>query len=549
MWKTVAKEEKRVKDLVENAKRRAQRRRAYYDSRLGDPMQLLRVSGTAVRLGMMKVSSLGAQSFERLHHMFQLINSSHFDHSSLETNPEAYSVNEDPKNLMPWASDSSVKIDRFDGRALLDFLPATTSTMIDSGLRVDRDEDGIGNELRFQRWQDLVDKARLQISEEQCLVENEEEWNDLVARHQALIGKVSEKKQDTNELTAGHRFAFNYGTGIVEEKDISRPVDQEVTALEDENILERLDDLTFHERDNLDALGAEFHIQDYYRLLQLAKQEHDARVLQLKVNAVNLERTLAGKKPLKSSEIDVMMSSTMQNKAGGRRKQTRRYGRPERSSSPVYRSTRRSSPSYEPYKESTSRSGSESPNVENLEYIMEFQGDLESEPIESWDSQESLHLSSGMESTITTSNWHSPSSGPTRRPHSLGADRKANTTLASSSSASIPSPVKMSLAEKLKQRMRQGLDMSTALVGGVAAGVVVEVVAEITAEVAEIAEIAVGIVAGAVAGVVAGAAIRITAGATTRVAARAAARVVKAAAAGVAAEIMIVIMVAVSIEE
>jgi hypothetical protein len=62
---------------------------------------------------------------------------------------------------MPWASDPSVKIDRFDGRALLDFLPSTTTAMIESGLRLDRDEDGIGNELRFQRWHDLIDKARL----------------------------------------------------------------------------------------------------------------------------------------------------------------------------------------------------------------------------------------------------------------------------------------------------------------------------------------------------------------------------------------------------
>ncbi|KAF9999621.1 hypothetical protein BGZ79_006767 [Entomortierella chlamydospora] len=456
MWKTVAKEEKRVKDLLENTKRRAQRRRAYYDSRLGDPMQLLRVSGSAVRLGMMRMPSLGVLYFMHLHHMSQLTNSSHLGHSSLETNPEAYSINEDPKNFDP-----SVKIDRFDGRALLDFLPAIASTTVDSGLRVDRDEDGIGNELRFQRWHDLVDKARLQISEEQCLVENEEEWNDLVARHQALLRKVPEKKPDTSDLSAG-RFAFNYGTGASEEKDIGRPVDQEVTALalEDENILERLDDLTFHERDSLDALGIEFHIQDYYRLLRLAKQEHDARVLQLKVNAVNLERTLAGKKPLKSSEIEVMLGTTIQNKAEGRRKQTRRYGRPGRSPSPVYHSTRRSSPSYEPYRESTSRSGSESPNIENIEYIMEFQGDLENEPTESWDPQESLHLSNGMESIITTNNSHSASLGSTRRPHSSGADRKANTPLASSGSASIPSPVKMSLAEKLKQRMRQGLDMS-----------------------------------------------------------------------------------------
>lgn len=33
--------------------------------------------------------------------------------------------------------------------------------MIESGLQMERDEDGIGNELRFERWHDLVDKYRL----------------------------------------------------------------------------------------------------------------------------------------------------------------------------------------------------------------------------------------------------------------------------------------------------------------------------------------------------------------------------------------------------
>jgi hypothetical protein len=62
---------------------------------------------------------------------------------------------------MPWAGDSNVLIDRFDGRALLDYLPTEPASVIDSGLRPDRDEDGIGNELRFERWHDLADKIRL----------------------------------------------------------------------------------------------------------------------------------------------------------------------------------------------------------------------------------------------------------------------------------------------------------------------------------------------------------------------------------------------------
>lgn len=39
----------------------------------------------------------------------------------------------------------------------------------------------------------LLHELSILVSEEQCLAEMEEEWNDLVARHHALIGKTPEK--------------------------------------------------------------------------------------------------------------------------------------------------------------------------------------------------------------------------------------------------------------------------------------------------------------------------------------------------------------------
>lgn len=77
---------------------------------------------------------------------------------------------------MPWASDPAIRIDRFDGRALLDYLPTETPAMVDSGLRMERDEDGIGDELRFERWFDLVEKSRLHsnVRSNFCF---EPEWN------------------------------------------------------------------------------------------------------------------------------------------------------------------------------------------------------------------------------------------------------------------------------------------------------------------------------------------------------------------------------------
>ncbi|KAF9960721.1 hypothetical protein BGZ70_008511, partial [Mortierella alpina] len=257
----MAKEERRVKELMDGAKRRAQRRKAFYDSKVpaiatASPCLSAEDSTAAIDVPV--------------------------------TNPEAYALTEDPKSLMSWASDPVIKIDRFDGRALLDYLPSTTPAMIESGLQMERDEDGIGNELRFERWHDLVDKHRLRVSEEQCLAENEEEWNDLVARHHALIGKVSEKKRDGSETAPpAHPFGFNYGTESMEqEQEVGQLVDRELTALEEENVLDHLDDLSTRDRDILDSMGAEFYIKNYYRLLRHAKADEDARVNQLKMTAV-----------------------------------------------------------------------------------------------------------------------------------------------------------------------------------------------------------------------------------------------------------------------
>ncbi|KAG0370455.1 hypothetical protein BGZ54_006231 [Gamsiella multidivaricata] len=387
-------------------------------------MQLLRVSGTAV---------------------------------PLVTNPEAYTFNEDPSNLMPWGSDSSVKIDRFDGRALLDYLPSATAAMIESGLRLDRDEDGAGNELRFQRWHDLVDKERLHVSEEQCLIDNEEEWNELVARHQALIGKTPEKKHKSADASStASNFAFNYGTEVVhDEKETGRLIEKELSPLEEDHILDHLDDLSQRERDILDSLGSKFNIQDYHRLLRIAKTEQDQRVMQLKVAAVNLERTLAGKRPLKASEIESLHSLKGRRSGGSGRR-----GRRNRSSSPAYRSTRRSSPSYEPYRESSSHSASASPKEENVEFIVEFQADSEGEGDGSWMDHESSLTFSSTDTRNTPSSREKTIKDPLTMRRPLGISLPVTTTASNSNATSLSSPVKLSLAEKLKQRMRQGLDQS-----------------------------------------------------------------------------------------
>ncbi|KAF8942888.1 hypothetical protein BGZ47_006025 [Haplosporangium gracile] len=361
---------------------------------------------------------------------------------------------------MSWPGDSNVLIDRFDGRALLDFLPSDPTSVVDSGLRPDRDEDGIGNELRYERWHDLADKTRLRITEEQCLLDNEEEWNDLVARHHALIGKVSEKKRDSIAEGTATRpsFAFDYGTNAVQpDGAVGQAPEKELTALEEENIFDHLDDLTPRDRDSLDSLGKEFYIKDYYRVLRVAKEEEDERVNQLKVTAVNLERALAGKKPLKASEIEGLASSPVKNQGRGGQGGRRHRNRRRRSRSLTSRGGRRTSPSYEPYQDNSSRLGSESPSKDKVEFIQEFKIGSPMQDVESRDEYDYYEVDTPASSSNSVKGAASRSSSATQN-----TTASCNLSLPSSTQAGQGGidVTKMSLAEKLKYRMRQGLEHS-----------------------------------------------------------------------------------------
>ncbi|KAG0270264.1 hypothetical protein DFQ27_009056 [Actinomortierella ambigua] len=395
---------------------------------------------------------------------------------------------------MPCSLNPAVKIDRFDGRALLDYLPFDTPAMLAASQKQERDEDGLGNELQFERYHDLLDKIRLHVSEEQCLADNEEEWNELVARHNAIIGKQTADKKPSPSAAS---FGFNYGTKVMGDHDNDEDaqaesattgslIEREPTALEEENILDHLTKLSALERDHLDEMATPFGIKNYFQLLKVAKRDQESRVRQLKVTALNLERTMMGKKPLKQSEIDEILGgegSEEDNRDGaggqsrqgrGRRRQRRRRHRrhTSRSRSPHARSSRRDSPSYEPYgnASSSSHSGSESdasssPQPVKEEFISEFK-------IGGSDPQYRHHYSERAAGGDVSSDPDTGSNPyyddePTTQAHAKPLKpltSSATTTsaipTATSKSGGPAKKATLSLAEKLRQRMRQGLDQS-----------------------------------------------------------------------------------------
>ncbi|SAM01069.1 hypothetical protein [Absidia glauca] len=184
MWQEAKANDRKIKEVMADHKKRAERRRAYYNSKIGDPRQLLRIIGSTVKL---------------------------------YPNGEQYYFHENTNNLMPWQGDTTVRIDRFDGRSLLDVIPQ--SSFGNHGTLDDEDFDD-REELNFERYRDLVEADRLHLTEKQRLESVENEWVKLLDRHKALMEMINPQKKKSNAI------GYDYGTnnasndGQTEESDI-----------------------------------------------------------------------------------------------------------------------------------------------------------------------------------------------------------------------------------------------------------------------------------------------------------------------------------------
>lgn len=101
----------------------------------------------------------------------------------------------------------------FDGRALLEYLPSRADPI---ALETRQDRD-VADELNFERYRDLVEVDRLEgelqlsnllnlkfsfhstadhlmpVAEQDRLVEIEEEWTNILAKHKALLAMLNPK--------------------------------------------------------------------------------------------------------------------------------------------------------------------------------------------------------------------------------------------------------------------------------------------------------------------------------------------------------------------
>ncbi|XP_040242906.1 uncharacterized protein [Aegilops tauschii subsp. strangulata] len=314
MWHEARRSERKVHDLMDGARRRAQRRYAYLARRRGDPHQSLQVSGARCRV--------------------------HRDDS-------LYQATEDQQGLIPWNGKQDILIDRFDGRALLDFIRDSSSRSFQTQEKSEEEEE-LEDFVNFERYRDLIKHRRRGFSDEAGLQHVAQE---LEAK--AILPFSFEKSQSSQAPVSKGAYSqvgYSYkGDGNEHSDDLPSDDEDEEEGEEDGKDFSS-DDSSDEQMENL---AKEFGIKRYNWLVYMDKK--------VKEEEKRHKEIIKGDPSIKKlSRRDRRKAS--QSEREREREAVRSVGRV--SYRDPYREQRRS-PSYEAYsrgRRSRSRSRSHSPS-------------------------------------------------------------------------------------------------------------------------------------------------------------------------------------------
>lgn len=126
MWHEARRSEKKVHDMMDAARKRAQRRAVFLAKRRGDPQQSIQVIGSRCRT---------------------------------YRDDGLYQATQDQQGLIPWNGKEDILIDRFDGRALLDFIREPDARRFRVQEKTEEEEE-LEEFVNFERYRDLIKHRR-----------------------------------------------------------------------------------------------------------------------------------------------------------------------------------------------------------------------------------------------------------------------------------------------------------------------------------------------------------------------------------------------------
>ncbi|KAH1267133.1 Splicing factor, suppressor of white-apricot [Glycine max] len=380
MWHEARRSEKKVHDMMDAARKRAQRRAVYLAKRRGDPQQSIQLVGFRSRT---------------------------------YRDDALYQATQDQQGLIPWNGKQDVLIDRFDGRALLDFIRDSSHRRVPEK---SEEEEELEEFVNFERYRDLIKHRRrgcriryrrfygsaatdffvlvlklnlqtrfliLTVSDEEALQHVNQEMEAKAAA--PFTSDRSNLSQPAASKGSYSQVGFSYDGNGKEETHISDDDDNDNEEEEDDE-----DDEDFNSDDSndegMEIIAKEYGVKRYGWLVYMDKKakEEEKRQKEL-IKGDPAIRKLSRKERRKASQIEREREREATRISGTRVLHHDPYR--ETRQSPTYeaysRSRRSRSPlrSYSPsHSRRYSRSGHSDdihrskPRTPKIEYITEFGG-------------------------------------------------------------------------------------------------------------------------------------------------------------------------------
>ncbi|PKA49137.1 hypothetical protein AXF42_Ash010822 [Apostasia shenzhenica] len=314
MWHEARRSERKVHDLMDAARRRAQRRAIFLAKRRGDPQQSLQVVGSRCRVN---------------------------------RDDGLYQAAQDQQGLIPWNGKQDILIDRFDGRALLDFIRDTSSRPFRAPEKSEEEEE-LEEFVNFERYRDLIKHRRRGYTDEEALCHIFEE---LEAKSAPFTLERPHSSQPPASKGSYSQVGFSYKADGNEETHVIESDEDEDDDEDDDDEKEISSDESNDE--GMELIAKDFGIKRYNWLVYMDKKAKEEEKRQKEViRGDPAIRKLSRKERRKVSQMERERE----------REAARMLGRPPRHD--PYRDTRRS-PTYEAYphsRKSRSRSRSYSPS-------------------------------------------------------------------------------------------------------------------------------------------------------------------------------------------
>ncbi|XAR73986.1 hypothetical protein NMG60_11008131 [Bertholletia excelsa] len=354
MWHEARRSERKVHDMMDAARKRAQRRAVYLAKRRGDPQQSIQVVGSRCRM---------------------------------YRDDGLYQATQDQQGLIPWNGKQDILIDRFDGRALLDFIRDSSTRRFRAPVKTEEEEE-LEEFVNFERYRDLIKHRRRGFDDEEGLQHVNQEIEAKAAA--PFASDRSNQAQASASKGSYSQVGFSYEGDAIGETHHSEGEDEEEEEDDDDDD----DDEDFNSDDSndeeMEKIAKDFGVKRYGWLVYMDKKAKEEERRQKEVVKGDPSiRKLSRKERRKASQIEREREREAARITGTR---VLRHD--------PYRESRRS-PTYEAYsrfRRSRSRSHSYSPThsrrsarvhsddshrskskASKIEYITEFGGSADGE--------------------------------------------------------------------------------------------------------------------------------------------------------------------------